>query len=707
MRTYFKAYYLKVFFLLSAITTFHNAISQSTYISGANCVIPGTPYQYMVGGTFNSGWSISWCVSNGGTINSVHNGCQSGVGYAVYVVSVTWDASPTTHTITLNYPGGSPNMTVTNASTLVAGTISNSSQTINYNNTPATLSCSAASGGSCGAYTITYQWQLSPDNVNWTNIGGATLQNFSPPPLFQTTYYRRQAVSQTNIAAYSNSATVFVYPQLNAGTVNPSSEIINYNTVPPTALTLSGVSGGSGTYTYQWQSSTDELTWNSVSGATSLTYSPPALTTTTYYRVSINSAVGYSTECKITVIPPPAFTAGTLTPTYIQINAGGSPGTINGTKASGGNCSGNYIYQWQYSTDGINFINIPGATGLSYTAPTLSANTWGRRKDSCNTQVVYTNVCQVKVGGLNTDINFIRVRDITKAGVLDSAAALALTSNYDVTQTTQYFDGLGRQIQTVAMQQSPLQKDLVSFNVYDPLGREAQKFLPYVSTATDGNYKPTALADEANFNATQYAGENYYYSQTAYEPSPLNRVVTSYAPGNSWVGSARGVNAQYLLNTGADSVRYWKIAFTPGSLPATTSAYTGGTLYKNITTDEAGHSVVEYKDMEGKVVLKKVQLAASPGTAHVGWLCTYYIYDDLNHLRFVIQPLGVQLINANWTMTTAIANELCFRYEYDYRGRMIIKKIPGAGEAWMVYDLRDRLVMSRTAVLEYCINGCL
>jgi len=634
----------------------------------------------MVGGSFNSSWAIKWCVSGGGTINSIHNGCQSGTGYAVYVVSITWDASPASHYISLTYNGNSTSLTVTNASTLVAGTISNTSQSINYNSVPATLSCSAASGGSCGAYTIAYQWQQSDDNVNWNDISGATSQNFSPGTLVQTTYYRRSAVSQTNTAAYSNTATIIVYPQLNAGTVSPSSQSINYNSVPA-GLTLSGVSGGSGSYTYQWQNSPDNNSWTAISGATAATYSPPALTATTYYRVSVNGGSGYSTVATVTVAPLPPVAAGNLTPAYIQINSGTSPGAINGTMPSGGNCGGNYTYQWQSSANGVSFTNISGATSKNYTPDTLTANTWYRRTVICSTQTAYTDTCHVVVGGFVTDINFIRIRDITKPGVLDSAAASALTSAYDVAQTTQYFDGLGRPVQTVAMQQSPLQKDLVSFNVYDPLGRETNKFLPYIATTTDGNYKPTAQADEYSFNATQFTGEQYYYSQTYYEPSPLNRVTATYAPGSSWAGSARGVSAQYALNTASDSVRYWKIAFAPGSLPATTSTYAAGTLYKNITTDEAGHSVAEYKDMEGKVVLKKVQLAASPGTAHAGWLCTYYIYDDLNHLRFVIQPAGVQLINADWIITTAIANELCFRYEYDYRGRMIIKKIPGAGEA--------------------------
>ncbi len=37
--------------------------------------------------------------------------------------------------------------------------------------------------------------------------------------------------------------------------------------------------------------------------------------------------------------------------------------------------------------------------------------------------------------------------------------------------------------------------------------------------------------------------------------------------------------------------------------------------------------------------------------------------------------------------------EQCFRYTYDERNRMILKKVPGADSVFMVYDKRDRLVM--------------
>ena len=697
MATHFKTFCVRIFLLACTLAIFSEGKAQSTYVSGANCVKPGDPYQYMAGGTFNFSWSVSWCVS-GGTINSVHNGCQSGIG--LYSVSVTWDASPSTHTITLTYPTGAPSLTVTNASTLVPGTISNTSQSINYNTVPAFISCSVASGGSCGAFTITYQWQQSPDNVNWANISGATSQNYIPGALTTTTYYRRGATSQTSTTSYSNTATVLVYPQLQGGTISPSSQIIDYNIVPA-ALLVSGISGGNGTYLYQWQNSTDNSIWANISGATATGHSPPALTATTWYRLSVlsNGITAYSTSANVTVIPPPQFFPGSLTPLYVQVNSGTSPGEITGTPASNGNCGGSYTYRWQSSTDGITFITITGATSLNYAPGNITANTWFRREATCAAQIKYSDTCQVVTGVFNVDLNYIRVRDIKKPGVIDTASAAALTSSNDVAQATQYFDGLDRIAQTVSRQQSPLQKDVVVPAVYDALGRDPVIYLPYTAATTDGNYKATAISDQYSFNAAQFAGEHNFYGFTLYEPSPLNRVSTTMAPGQSWAGSSRGPAIQYQVNAVSDSVRYWTIGFTNGSLPATNARYAANTLVKNVATDEHGHQVVEYKDLQGKVVLKKVQLAATPGTAHVGWLCTYYIYDDLNNMRFVIQPKGVELINSNWTLTTAIANELCFRNEYDARKRMIIKKVPGAGEAWMVYDVRDRLVMSQDSSL--------
>ncbi|WP_343745234.1 DUF6443 domain-containing protein [Chitinophaga sp.] len=290
-------------------------------------------------------------------------------------------------------------------------------------------------------------------------------------------------------------------------------------------------------------------------------------------------------------------------------------------------------------------------------------------------------------------VNYVRTWE-PSAPLTDPAAVITSGQVAEVKQTTQYFDGLGRPLQTVAKGMSDMGRDIVAPVVYDAFGREQFKYLPYVHSASDGKFKTSPFSDQQQFyqNSGSYPNEKIFYSQTEFEASPLNRVLKTYAPGNSW--ATRPVNHQYLVNTTQDSVRMWSIGAT--GLPVSSGIYGAGQLLVNVTIDEDGGQVVEYKDKSGLVVLKKVRMSATAGPAHMGWLCTYYVYDDLNNLRFVIPPLGVEKIIGSWN-PAAIADGLCFQYTYDGRRRMITKKVPGVGVVEMVYDVRDRLVFTRDA----------
>jgi RHS repeat-associated protein len=268
-----------------------------------------------------------------------------------------------------------------------------------------------------------------------------------------------------------------------------------------------------------------------------------------------------------------------------------------------------------------------------------------------------------------------------------------------VKQTTQYLDGLGRPIQAVSKAISANGRDIVAPVIYDQYGREQYKYLPYVQqTSSDGKFKQDPFNAQNTFYKNGVlnpgaGGENIFYNKVEYEQSPLNRPLKGYAAGNSW--ATRPSENRYLFNTLNDSVRIWSMGT---AVPISTSTYGAGQLQKNVVIDEQGSQVVEYKDKEGQVVLKKVQISNSPGTGHIGWLCTYYVYDDLGNLRFVIPPLSVEAIKGPWTISTAIANELCFQYQYDARQRMIVKQVPGAGRVFMVYDVRDRLVFTQDSL---------
>jgi RHS repeat-associated protein len=319
-------------------------------------------------------------------------------------------------------------------------------------------------------------------------------------------------------------------------------------------------------------------------------------------------------------------------------------------------------------------------------------------------------------------VNYVRTWDV--AAPTTDVIMLGLSAEPSQAKvSTQYIDGLGRPIQSVVKQgslvtdllhpsSSTYAKDLVTPATYDEFGREQFKYLPFAASTADGTFKTNPFGEQQSFMQGQYGaqGDTFFYGQTQFEASPLNRMNKTLAPGNSWVGSDRGVSAKYWINTLADDVKIWKVtnASTAGDFGIYSIAanpYPAGELYKNVTMDEHGKQVMEFKDKEGKVILKKVQLdnnAYDDGTTgkdHTGWLCTYYIYDDLGQLRCVVQPKGVELLNQNgWNITALggdILTEQCFRYEYDHRGRMTQKKVPGAAPVYMIYDARDRLVMTQ------------
>jgi len=611
---------------------------------------------------------------------------QGTMYYRIKVTSFTYSSTSSSVSVTVTAPP------------LTAGSITPGSQDIYSGAVPGTITCAAPSGGNCSP-NYQYQWFKSTDNTTFIDGGNNTLALSFSAGLTQKMYYKLKVTETVSgSSVYSGTAVVNVYPPLQAGNTQPASQTINYAT-NASSLSIIGISGGNNSYTYQWQSSSDGITWNDVVGVTSPTYAPATLTNALWFRAAVKSLglTQYSTPALVNVNPQ--LIAGIITPAALTLTAGTSPGVLTATKASGGGCLGNYTYQWQSSADGSSWGDVAGNTGPYYNPGNLSITIYYRVKVICGTETAYSVAAKMTTGTVSTDLNYIRERSISKPLVTNVATAAGLTDPAEVKQTTQYFDGLGRPIQKVDRQASPFLHDMVTLLLYDPFGRESTKYLPYTSTSSDGNYKINAISQQSDFNAGQFLTDQFYYGQDLFEASPLNRPLKSYPPGNSWVGDSKGTSIQFLVNATTDSVCIWDIASAIGSIPVTTTNYPAGALYKKVAVNEAGQQVIEYKNKNGDLILKKMQLWDNPAPGHSGWLCTYYVYDDLGDLRFVLQPKAVAAISSNWTITTGIANELCFRYEYDGRRRMIIKKMPGAEEVRMVYDVRDRLVMTQDSVL--------
>ena len=262
-------------------------------------------------------------------------------------------------------------------------------------------------------------------------------------------------------------------------------------------------------------------------------------------------------------------------------------------------------------------------------------------------------------------------------------------------QTVGYFDGLGRPQQTITVQGSPDKQDIIQPIAYDEFGREVTKYLPYVGGA-GGGFHASPYTEQRTFYSTAsgIAHDDYPYSQTILERSPRNLVVETGAAGSSWQpGNGHTIKVYNGANSAAEHVKRWVVV---NDLPVVAGEFAALDLSKVVTTDEHGHQIVEYKDRENKVILKKVQLDQTIDSSYSGWLSTFYVYDDFNNLRFVIPPKAVNLgISNGWNLSTDVLNGLCFQYSYDERLRMVTKKVPGAGTEEMVYDSRDRLAFRR------------
>lgn len=281
------------------------------------------------------------------------------------------------------------------------------------------------------------------------------------------------------------------------------------------------------------------------------------------------------------------------------------------------------------------------------------------------------------------------------------------TTNTPVSQTeikNTYLDGLGRPIQHVIKGITPGGNDIVQMLSYDAMDRWQYKYLPYPSTDKTGAFKLTPYIEQKAFyedvaKNPGVIGERVFYKENVFENSPLGRTMAIYQEGNSFakVAGNKPITFSYNTNSISDAVAIWKV--NQGAvMPVRTGVYEAGELQKIVATDQDNKQVIEFKDKENRIILKKVQISATPSSGHDGWLCTYYVYDDFNNLRHVIPPLAVQKIATTWNVSL-VADELCYQYTYDGRKRMITRKLPGVLAEEMVYDTRDRLVFKRNGKL--------
>lgn len=186
---------------VSALPTVSVSPATATIVTGTSQVL-----------TASGANSYVWSPATGLSSTNLATVTASPVTTTVYTVTgtntITSCVNTATVTVTVTVPPG----------TFVAGSIA-ADQVICAGATPAAFTSTVAASGGTG--TISYQWQKSTDNTNFTDIAGATAATYASGAISTLTYFRRAASTTVNPAIYTSSVKVTpLTPPVISGGIN-------------------------------------------------------------------------------------------------------------------------------------------------------------------------------------------------------------------------------------------------------------------------------------------------------------------------------------------------------------------------------------------------------------------------------------------------------------------------------------------------------
>ncbi len=253
----------------------------------------------------------------------------------------------------------------------------------------------------------------------------------------------------------------------------------------------------------------------------------------------------------------------------------------------------------------------------------------------------------------------------------------SVSSGVRVQASIRYFDGLGRAIESIALENSPEKNDIVHVTQYEGLHHVSQQWLP-TPMQSGGQFMPVS---NVKTEAQSYYLDNRPYTETMYENSSIRRIVGHRRPGESWADHP-STNI-YDTNDGAENFYIYKIV-NDSVLRNTGSTYTS-TLYKNTTIDEDGKAVTTYTDILGMKIIEE-----RDGNY------VHYVYDDLGRLRYILPYIPQEeLPYGEYAPSSDILRSAAYYYEYDAHGNMICKRMPGCEPVYMVYDQMGQLILKQ------------
>ncbi|MEL6193132.1 MAG: DUF6443 domain-containing protein, partial [Bacteroidota bacterium] len=262
-----------------------------------------------------------------------------------------------------------------------------------------------------------------------------------------------------------------------------------------------------------------------------------------------------------------------------------------------------------------------------------------------------------------------------------------------------YLDGLGREVQQIAVGRSPEGKDVVTPILYDALGRIIHSYLPFTvgggSSVSVGGFQENVLEKQKSFylSQSQISGsKSFPYSVSQFEASPLSRVLEQGAVGEAWQPELGSVGVRVdgehtLVNTYLTN-EHVVGGIAPERLSWDSEYYPVGSLFIRRGYDEQGALTESATDKLGRLIYEKKEVEKGI------FAITHYCYDPFGNIRFVIQPEGMRMILSGRPFLEAV-EDFSFQYIYDQRKRVKKKKVPAAGWVSFVYDKLDRVVATQ------------
>lgn len=405
--------------------------------------------------------------------------------------------------------------------------------------------------------------------------------------------------------------------------------------------------GGAGAYTYQWESSVDEINWTQISGATASTYQPGAVTKTTYFRRKVISGNEYCYSNTVQVV-------------------------LNNAAA----------------------LNIPSATTVTPTATleVIPAYT-GVVPDNLRNATTYTLFKPIKSWyGKPADIAPKDYRQVTTYvdGIyrpIQRVSYKASLSANDLVDVTVY-DQFGRQ----AVGHLPYIAPTDASN--------AGKFRQDAATRQPAFYKGLTGSQE-----------DYFYTSSITESSSVSRIKQVNMPGKGFSGSKLGAKVEVRTNLGYDNVRIWEVGDDASSVPFSNAVYEKGTLSAEVSTNEQGAKAYRFVDREGKTIMTSAQtLGADKVGEGARTYFVYDGKRNLRYILSPLATKFCTVNNSwNFAASTTTLNTLralCYKYVYDEKGRIVSSELPGTKAASsMVYDTRDRLVFFQDPAMKANAKG--